>query len=162
MESCAHHYSKYQVKEWLETKWNRSRDSKYQCDANFGVLNWTVDCRYGPGVYIEYPLLRKLNQKDSDLLGIKVEWGSNYPNLDRDHLRDHNLRVEMILDIVVCDMGSPKYGIEIVHKHLCTVKKRELIRKLRPSFKVYELSADWVMSQLVNKIPTIIPLVELI
>lgn len=124
----------------------------------FGPLSWKINCTFGPGVKQEYPILK--NRKSGALIGLSAQW-STYPDLDPEKLKARGQKVEMVLDLVISEQGKPKYGIEIVHTHACSKNKRETIKSLRPEFKVYELSATWVMSQLLDSIPSNVPLIEL-
>jgi len=157
IESYAHHHSKEIVEQWIRTKWSKMRELHHET-ITFGPLSWKINCMFGPGVKQEYPILKA---KSGNLIGFGAEW-TTYPDLDKDKLAERGQKVEMVLDLVISEEGKPKYGIEIVHTHACSKHKREAIKKLRPDFKVYELSANWVMSQLYGRIPTSVPLVEII
>lgn len=154
-ESNMHYYAKHIFSEWLEKKWHAARDNG-QTKAHLGVLEWGIDCRYGSAVYQEYPLLKTDN---GDVLGL-IDWKGTYPDLSHDNLEKLNLTLESVLDVAVCENGRLKYGIEIVYKHLCTEKKRKFLRSIS-QMKVYEVSAEWVLSQLHGKLPTIIPLTHI-
>jgi len=156
-ESYAHHYAKQIMQEWLENKWIYCKDT-YREHATLGVLDWTVDCSYGPGIKQEYPLIKT---KSGAILGLCAEWAV-YPSLLKNDLIEREQTIEMVFDLVVSDMGVPKYGIEIVHKHLCGIHKRQTIKSFRPKFKVYEISAEWILSQLINKIPLNLPFIEIL
>lgn len=157
-ESYAHHYAKKVVASWITRKWEAMRDSTHRKHMTFGPLSWKINCVFGPGVKEEYPILKA---RSGALIGLSAQW-STYPDMSAEKLRERGQKIEMVLDLVISEQGKPKYGIEIVHKHACSQAKREAIRELRPDFKVYELSAQWVLSQLVGHIPSNIPLIEII
>lgn len=157
MESNSHYYSKLVVKEWLTKKWN-SDLKHHKSHATFGVLDWTINCSYGPSVYIEYPILKT---KYNELLGLATTW-VNYPDTTHQNLVKYDLKLEMVFDLMISSDGKPKYGIEIVHTHACSMAKKKCIVNLRPAFKVYEISSTWVMNQLYDSLPGKIPLVEII
>lgn len=179
-ESYAHYYAKEVVVGWLQSKWDRLKDT-YAKEITFGHLSWKIDRRYGPGLKLEYPLLRS---KSGAILGLSSEW-SRYPDINRppkSRITESNTteslttdshttespvvshttgspEVLVVFDIVISELGKPKYAIEIVHTHVCTEAKRRILEDL--PIEVYELSASWVMSQLRGRIPTCIPLVKL-
>lgn len=157
-ESYAHHYAKHIVADWITSKWDSMKNSSHRRHINFGSLSWKINCVFGSGVKEEYPILK--NQAGA-LIGLSAQW-STYPDISPEKLKERGQKIEMVLDLVISEQGKPKYGIEIVHTHACSQSKRETIIQLRPDFKVYELSAQWVLSQLVGRVPSSVPLVEII
>lgn len=149
-ESNAHYYAKETFKDWLEKTWQYNREHGYKNVLSH--LSWT-----DPDVYLEYPILSKeLADGREDLLGLRAVW-SSYPT--EEQMERAGLTVRCTVDLVVCSDGVPKYGIEIVHKHLCTESKREFLRGLKGygiDFKVYEVSAQWVLDQMHGYVPKIL------
>jgi hypothetical protein len=147
-ESYAHYYAKEIVSTWINDKWDRLKDS-YNTEITFGHLSWKIDRRYGSGVKLEYPVYKRAGA----ILGLSAEWAT-YPTANK------QLEPIMVFDIVISELGKPKYAIEIVHSHVCTESKRLSLKNM-PTIEVYELAADWVLSQLKGITPSCIPLVRI-
>lgn len=174
MESYSHHYAKHVLREWLTKKWIKC--SKTADRANFYIFDWNIDHRDDNyGIYLEYPIVSSpivvsdqsntpstpithSTPSQKEFFGINATW-KNYPDLSEKSLKSNNLTVEAIIDLVICDNGKPKYGIEVVHKHICSAHKRKFLSQFEPEFKVYEISSSWIMSQLCNMIPGKLPLI---
>jgi hypothetical protein len=148
-ESYMHYYAKIILEEWLVSAWNYNKKNGY--DNKLYILEWKIDCSISNcGIRLEYPILSKLMADGSKtLLGVSHAW-KNYPDLEK--LAD-NVKVEAILDVAIIEDGSLKYGIEVVYKHICSKKKRDFLTLYQDQFKVYEISAEWVLGQLRDKIP---------
>jgi hypothetical protein len=151
-ESYMHHYAKLTVQEWLVSAWKFNLDHGYS--NKLYIFDWKTD-RRDNGIRVEYPILSKSKPSAGDLiLGVDTAW-VDYPNLDK---LAAGVKVEAVLDLAIIEDGRLKYGIEIVHKHLCTKGKREFLKqrcpKQRcPKVNVYELSAEWVLGQIMKSVP---------
>ena len=156
-ESYAHYYAKIILQEWLTKRWEFNQKNGYK--NVFSVLEWDNPT---PGIMLEYPILSStLESGKKDILGLTSCW-KEYPTLEQ--MNSNNLKIESTIDLVICEKGRVKYGIEIVHKHLCSAKKRAFLASLKDEhgidFKVYEISAEWVLNQIHGYIPKIISMVR--
>jgi hypothetical protein len=152
-ESNAHYYAKEIFKNWLE--------QTTQYNMKHGYKNVLSHLEWDGNVYLEYPIYsKKLQDGNKDILGLQCQW-TQYPT--EKHVIAGKLHMEASIDIVVCDKGKPKYGIEIVHKHLCSEAKREFLTSLKEqgiNFQVYEVSAAWVLEQMHGHVPKILDMVR--
>lgn len=149
-ESYMHYYAKYTVQEWLISAWQYNRRHGY--DNKLYIFDWKISCSdENHGIRLEYPILSKMAPNGNKILmGFPSLW-VNYPDLD--NLME-GVKIEAVLDLVIINDGRVKYGIEIVHKHVCGKAKRDFLKTLsQQSFKAYELSAEWVLSQIQGPIP---------
>lgn len=145
-ESYMHHYAKDVMRQWCIDRWKYNDQHRYP--NTFCIFDWKIDHRdSNHGVYLEYPILVKSN--GNHVLGVNPCWKS-YPDLN--NLAD-DVKVEAILDLAIVEDGRLKYGIEIVHKHLCSARKRKFLKNRCPEVAVYEISAEWILSQLRDRIP---------
>lgn len=158
-ESNAHYYAKLAVENWFTGRYQWNKKNNY--NNVLYIFDWQPaaddpQC----GVRREYPLLSKaLQNGNKDILGVTV-W-DKYPDLNQDNLTAKGLKLEAVIDIVVCSNGRIKYGLEIVHKHRCTQTKIDFLKSLKShavDFTVYEISAEWILSQMYGKIPPRMPL----
>lgn len=154
-ESNAHYYAKETFKEWLDktTVYNKKH----------GYKNVLSHLEWDGEVYLEYPIYsKKLVSGAKDIIGLYSCW-TEYPT--EDHVKASNLHMEASIDIVIGDKGKPRYGIEIVHKHLCSETKRKFLRSLKEqygiNFQVYEVSASWVLDQIHGFVPKILDMVRI-
>jgi hypothetical protein len=150
-ESLAHYYGKHAIRNWLI---ERVKEGNGKCY----ILNWHVHqaaesdvCK--KGISLEYPIIRTLN---GEVLGLLQTW-NEYPK------EQTNLKIEAVIDVMVSHNGKPRYGIEVVHKHICDDRKRQLLAQLAVEHNMtfYEISAEWVMNQLIDRIPPVWPLVKI-
>lgn len=145
-ESHMHHYAKEVMRQWFVDRWRYNHEHHYP--NTFSVFDWKIDHSDGNhGVYLEYPVL--LKSTGEHVLGVNPCWKS-YPDLD--NLAD-DVKVEAVLDLAIVEDGRLKYGIEIVHKHVCSARKRKFLKEKCPGVTVYEISAEWILSQLRDRIP---------
>jgi hypothetical protein len=140
-ESYMHYYAKEIVRSWFVSATKYNREHGY---ANkLYIFSWSPEyATTGQGDYgvrLEYPIL----STPHTLVGVDPCW-ADYPALDQ---LGTDVDVTAILDIAILDGGRLRYGIEIVHKHICSSKKRESLCAI-PGLTVYELSAEWVLSQI--------------
>lgn len=154
-ESYCHFYAKEILRSWLVQAYKRNDKMGYP--NKFYIFEWEIDKRMTDcGIKLEYPLLTStLANGTTEYLGLTT-W-TKYPDLDK--LSD-NVRVEAVFDLVICENNRIKYIIEIVHKHICSQAKRDLLATL--DIPAYEISAEWILSQLVDQRPTRLPLVEIL
>ena len=146
-ESYMHHYAKLTVQEWLVSAWRFNLEHGY--DNKLYVFDWKANPRDN-GIRLEYPILSKARTDEGTLiLGVDTAWIES-PNLDK---LAEGVKVEAVLDVAIIEDGRLKYGIEIVHKHLCTQSKRDFLKQRCPKVQVYELSAEWVLSQIMKPVP---------
>ena len=154
-ESNAHYYAKLTFRNWCEKTFEYNRIHGYKNVLSH--LEWNGACPL-----LEYPIYSKrLADGSKDILGLKIAW-DHYPS--EDQIKDGQLRTEAVIDLVLCDNGRPKYGIEIVHKHPCSAAKRTFLAGLRTAgydFTVYEVSAEWILDQLHGHVPKILNMVKL-
>jgi hypothetical protein len=149
-ESYMHYYAKSILEEWLISAWNYNKQHGY--DNKLYIFEWKIDCSINNcGVRLEYPILSKqmADGTTTTLLGVSHAW-HDYPDLDK---LAAGVKVEVVLDVAIIENGALKYGIEVVHKHACSKKKREFLTLHRSKFKVYEISAEWILSQVRSNIP---------
>lgn len=148
-ESYMHYYAKEIVQGWLVSAWKFNRKHSY--DNKLYIFDWKIDCSdCNYGVRLEYPILSKRRPDGTKMiLGVSTIW-DEYPDLDK--LAD-DIKVEMVLDIAIVEEGALKYGLEIVHKHICSQRKRDFILEYLTKVPIYELSAEWVLNQLVGPVP---------
>ena len=147
-ESYMHFYAKKILEEWFISAWKYNK--KMQYDNKLYIFDWEIDCSDANyGVRIEYPILSKTQGNNKILLGAPSVW-IKYPDMDK--LGD-KVKVEAVLDLAIIENGKIKYGIEVVHKHVCSKNKRSFLKTYLPDLKVYEISAEWILNQLVSKIP---------
>lgn len=144
-----HYYAKHIIQEWFISAWKFNRQHGYS--NRLFIFDWKIDCSDpNYGVRVEYPILSKLRPDGTKMiLGIDTVW-TEYPNLDK---LANNVKVEVVLDIALVEDGRIKYGIEVVHKHLCSGKKREFLEQECSHVTVYEISAEWVLCQLRGPVP---------
>ena len=150
-ESYMHYYAKELIQQWLISAWKFNMKNGY--NNTLYIFDWKIDCSDpNYGVRIEYPILSKLRPDGTKMaLGIDTVWGwGEYPSIDN---LDMGVKVEAVLDIAIVEDGHIKYGIEVVHKHLCSKKKRSFLKTTVSGVLVYEISAEWVLSQIRNQIP---------
>lgn len=147
-ESYMHYYAKEVVQEWLISAWQFNRKHGY--DNKLFIFDWKIDCSdQNYGIRLEYPILSKRKPDGTKMvLGVDTIW-SEYPDLNS--LAD-GVVIEAVLDIAIVETGCLKYGIEIVHKHLCSKNKRSFLKE-NVQASIYELSAEWVLSQVRGTIP---------
>jgi len=154
MESNAHYYAKLVFCKWCEKTFEYNRKHGYKNVLSH--LEWN-----GAVPLLEYPILSKaLVDGSRDILGLSNVWAS-YPT--EQQRQEGNLRTEAVIDLVLCDNGRPKYGIEVVHKHPCSASKRVFLHGLREAgydFVVYEVSAEWILDQLHDHVPKILNLIR--
>ena len=157
-ESNAHYYGKIVFRDWLWKKSDYNRKHNYK--NVLSIFEW--DCNdVNKGVLLEYPILSKtLTDGRKDILGLRSVW-SEYPTAEQ--ILQRKLRIEATIDLVIYEKGRIKYGIEIVHKHVCTKAKREFLYSLNEyniDFPVYEVSASWILDQINGRIPSSINMVR--
>ena len=148
-ESYMHHYAKEIIQSWLISAWQFNRKNNYT--NTLFIFEWKVDCSDSNyGIRLEYPILSKLRPDSTKMvLGVDTAWTS-YPNLDK--LTD-GVKIESVLDLAIIEDGKVKYGIEVVHKHICSKRKRIFLKEHAPHIPVYEISAEWVLGQVRGPIP---------
>lgn len=152
-ESYAHYYAKETFKEWLHRTWDFNRAHGYK--NVLSIFDWEIDCSDPQkGVRLEYPIYSKtLSDGRKDILGLRSLW-KELPT--EEQVQRGNLLLEATIDLVICEKGRAKYGIEIVHKHICGQKKRDFLSSLKSlgiDFPVYEVSASWILDQLHGFVP---------
>lgn len=147
-ESYMHYYAKDIVQDWLISAWKFNKKNGY--DNKLYIFDWKIDrSDKNHGIRIEYPILSKVAPNGTKLLlGFPSAWVT-YPDLDN---LGQGIKIEAVLDLAIIEDKCVKYGIEIVHKHICGKAKRDFIKTLS-SAKVYELSAEWVLSQILGPVP---------
>ena len=149
-ESYMHHYAKLTVKEWLMSAWRYNLKHGYS--NKLYIFDWKVNYR-DSGIRLEYPILSKAigDGSGSLVLGVETPW-VEYPDLGK---LAPGVKVEAVLDVAIIDLedGRLKYGIEIVHKHLCTKSKRDFLKQRCSKVQIYELSAEWVLGQVMKEVP---------
>jgi hypothetical protein len=147
-ESYMHFYAKKIIEEWLISAWKYNK--KMQYNNKLYIFDWQIDCSDDNyGIRLEYPILSKTQKENKIILGAPSAW-VRYPDIDK--LAD-NVKVEAVIDLVIIEHGKVKYGIEVVHKHICSKTKRIFLKTYLPGLKVYEISAEWVLNQLVSAVP---------
>lgn len=148
-ESYMHYYAKEIIQEWLISAWKFNSKNSYT--NTLFIFEWKVD-HSDPnyGVRLEYPILSKLKPDGTKMvLGVDTVWVS-YPSLDK---LANGVKIESVFDLAIIEDGKVKYGIEVVHKHLCSKKKRAFLKEHAPHIPVYEISAEWVLNQVLGPIP---------
>lgn len=148
-ESYMHYYAKEVIQGWFISAWKFNRRNGY--DNKLYIFDWKVDCSdQNYGIRLEYPILSKIRPDGSKMvLGIDTIW-STYPDLDN---LGHGVKVEAVIDVVIIEDTKVKYGIEVVHKHICTKNKRLFLKEQLSSVPVYEISAEWVLGQIRGPVP---------
>lgn len=147
-ESYMHYYAKEIIQSWLISAWKFNKKHNY--DNKLFIFDWLIDCSDpGYGIRLEYPVLSKMKPDGTKMvLGIDTVW-AEYPDTEK---LANGVKVESVFDLVIIEEGRVKYGIEVVHKHLCTKRKREFLKEY-VDIPVYEISAEWVLSQIKDSIP---------
>ena len=148
-ESYAHYYSKEILMSWFKKKY----DSK-KTTSNFYIFDWDTEFRDPDrGIRLEYPIISREIKKSEltikEYIGMDPAWPRNqYPDLEK--VLKNGRQIEAIIDLVVISNGKVKYGLEVVHKHPCSVSKLLFLREMKKKygFSVYEISAEWIMNQL--------------
>lgn len=148
-ESYMHYYAKIILEDWLKNAWNYNKKNGYK--NKLYILEWNIDCSENNcGIRVEYPILsKKMADGHTVLLGVDQAW-QEMPDLTK---LGADIKVEAVLDVAIIEDGALKYGLEVVHKHICTKTKRQFLAKLKDQFMVYEISAEWVLSQLRSTVP---------
>jgi hypothetical protein len=144
-----HYYAKEIIQDWLISAWKFNK--KHGHRNTLSIFDWKIDCGdQNHGVRLEYPILSKLRPDGTKMiLGVSTIWSKSYPDLDQ--LAD-GVKVEAVLDVAIIEDGAVKYGIEVVYKHLCPRRKRDFLNGIK-GLQVYEVSAEWVLSQIRKPVP---------
>lgn len=148
-ESYMHFYAKEIIQEWLISAWKFNRKHGY--DNKLFIFDWKIDCSDpNYGIRLEYPILSKLRPDGTKMvLGIDTIW-SEYPDTEK---LAEGVRMEAVFDVVLIEEGHVKYGIEVVHKHVCSKEKRKFLKEECKNIPVYEISAEWVLGQIKGPVP---------
>ena len=152
-ESYAHYYSKDILMSWFKKKYDPKKKS-----SNLFIFDWETDFRDpDKGIRLEYPIISREVKGEKEYIGMDPVWPRNqHPNLEK--VIENGRQVEAVIDLVVISNGKVKYGLEVVYKHPCSVSKLLFLREMKKKygFAVYEISAEWIMGQLTDKIPSIL------
>jgi len=148
MESYMHYYAKEVLQQWLISAWKYNRQHKYS--NKLYIFEWKIDCRDSNyGIRLEYPILSRRSEAGTQVLGVNPVW-VDYPDITKG---DPDIKVEAVLDLAIVEDGHLKYGLEVVHKHVCPQSKRTFIQKHLCDVPVYEISAEWILSQVKSDVP---------
>jgi hypothetical protein len=152
-ESYAHYYSKHIMKSWFVQKYNQHKPI-----SNYFIFDWIAEFRDpDKGIRLEYPIISREVKGKKDYFGLDPVWSGKYPDLDK--VKDNGRTIEAVIDLVVISENKLKYGIEVVHKHPTPVSKILILKEIK--LPVYEISAKWIMSQLINRIPPKLEIVKI-
>jgi hypothetical protein len=144
-----HYYAKEVIQEWLISAWRFNQKHSY--DNKLFIFDWKINCcdpNYG--IRLEYPILSKLRPDGTKMvLGTDTVW-TEYPDFER---LTEGIKVEAVLDVALIEDKRVKYGIEVVHKHVCSKRKRLFLKEECKDMEVYEISAEWVLGQVRRPVP---------
>ena len=140
LESYLHHYSKNVLKEWFQG--DKLKETKHI----FNEFTYTENLYNNDNILFEYCICdKKYNSIDyswTDLLGDGVK---SY-NPTYQVLREKDINVIAVVDIVILSKGKPTYFIEVKNTNPVNSIKLKKLKKLNIP-NLYEINASWIMKQ---------------
>ena len=141
LESYLHYYSKNVLKSWFQG--DKLKETKYI----FNEFSYCENLYNNDNILFEYCIVKdseydSINYAWTDLLGDGV---SSY-NPTYQELREKDINVIAVIDIVIMDKGKPKYFLEVMNTNpVSSIKLKKL--KMLNIKNLYEIDASWIMKQ---------------
>tara|TARA_R110002012_G_scaffold46121_2_gene122192 strand:+ start:2584 stop:3057 length:474 start_codon:yes stop_codon:yes gene_type:complete len=141
LESYLHYYSKNVLKSWFQG--DKLKETKYI----FNEFSYCENEFNNENILFEYCIVKnnEYNSIDyswTDLLGDGV---SSY-NPTYQVLREKDINVIAVIDIVIMDRGKPAYFLEVMNTNPVSSIKLEKLKRLGMK-NLYEIDASWIMKQ---------------
>jgi len=141
LESYLHYYSKNVLKSWFQG--DKLKETKHI----FNEFTYTENLYNNDNIIFEYCIVKnnEYNSIDyswSDLLGD----GINTINPTYQELKNQDINVIAVVDIVIMDKGKPKYFLEVMNKSPVSSIKLKKLKKLGMK-NLYEIDANYIMRQ---------------
>jgi len=141
LESYLHKFSKEVLREWFI--WDKLKETKHI----FNEFTYTENLYNNDNIIFEYCIVKdanydSINYSWTDLLGD----GVSLCNPTYEELRERNINVIAVIDMVIMDKGKPAYFIEVKNTNPVSSVKLKKLKRLGMS-NLYEIDASWIMRQ---------------
>ena len=141
LESYLHYYSKNVLKSWF--KGNPLNETKYI----FNEFDYKENEYNNDNIIFEYCIV-----KDNQYNSIDYSWsemlgdGIESINPTYEELKEKNINVIAVIDMVILDNNKPKYFFEVKNTNPVSSIKLEKLKRLKMK-NLYEIDANYIMRQ---------------